>query len=74
MEYKTVFFKNNEIYAKAKKGFFIQAFQNDNGMEVWIDDMAKPAWQLPLSGTKDIGNPKVKQYTLEEFNKHFYIP
>jgi len=24
--------------------------------------------------TKDVGNPKIREYTHEEFNKHYYIP
>jgi hypothetical protein len=56
-----VFFKNKEIYNKAKIGYFIMAFFYKDFVEVTIDDLSKD-------------NIKQKTYTLEEFNQHFYKP
>lgn len=33
----------------------------------------KKDWQLPLSGTKDVGNPKLKKMSQKDFNKTFEI-
>lgn len=39
---------------------------------VIITDITKD-WQLPLAGTKDINNPKIKEYSLAEFYEKFEI-
>lgn len=70
----SVFFKNEEIYQNAKVGFYIKAYFYKNKVLVQIDDLSKSTWQLPLLGIKETSNPKIKEYTLEEFNKHYHIP
>lgn len=74
MSYINVFFKNDEIYKKSKNSFYIRALFLENKVIVEIDDLSKDIWQLPLKDTKDFGNPKIKEYTYDEFNKHYYIP
>lgn len=44
---------------------------NEN-ITVMISDIRKD-WQLPLAGTKDIGNPKLKEMNREDFEKTFEI-
>jgi len=44
---------------------------NEN-ITVMISDIRKD-WQLPLAGTKDIGNPKLKEMSREDFEKTFDI-
>ena len=42
-------------------------------VEVWIDYISKDVWQLPLEGTKDFGNPKLKKMSKKEFKNVFKI-
>jgi hypothetical protein len=44
---------------------------NEN-IKVMISHIRKD-WQLPLVGTKDIGNPKIKDMSREDFEKTFEI-
>lgn len=49
----------------------IYPIPNEN-VTVMITDIRRD-WQLPLSGTKDIGNPKLKVMSSEDFEKTFEI-
>lgn len=39
---------------------------------IYFDNINKN-WQLPVNGTKDLGNPKRKEMSLEEFNNTFNV-
>ena len=40
---------------------------------VQITDVAKDNWQLPILGTHDVGNPKLKTMSIEDFQRTFKI-
>ncbi len=58
---------------KFKNGYLAEcSFPIGKNPTVMISDIAKD-WQLPLFGTKDIGNPKLKTMTRADFHKTFKI-
>lgn len=48
-------------------------YSNDPNIKVVYFDNIRRDWQLPLNDTKDIGNPKRKEMSTEEFNNTFEI-
>ncbi len=46
-------------------------YSNDPNVKVVYFDNIRRDWQLPLSGTKDVGNPKRKEMSTDEFNNTF---
>lgn len=62
---KNVFFRNDEIYEKSKNSFYIRAYFHPDKVVVEIDDLGKPIWQAPYTGTISVGNPKIKEYNYE---------
>jgi len=56
-----------------KNGYLAECrFPVGDSPEVWVHDITKD-WQLPLTGIKDIGNPKHKVMDRKTFDKTFKI-
>lgn len=67
-------FKDLSIYKRSKGTLLIEStYPFGDEVTVFVTDLSKDKWQLPADGTVDVGNPKIKIYSREEFDKTFEL-
>lgn len=72
------FFKDDNIYKNSKYSLMVTFNQVEFPRPVFIESIEKPKWEHPVIvegklQTPPCGNPKVKYFTEEEFNKTFEV-